>query len=480
MLARGPDPAGRPPPSPLELLHPDGPPRRISVCGSGAAAALAPANATQEGVADVAVLALCRAERRDRVWVSRAAGVAALVAEDGLVVAPRPSRGLRAELATLGFTPEIRLLHIPDVERSRYLVPLRRMATDYALRRLIPLDPLKRTAARALRVPGIDRLGPTSVVFRRPGARPLLEWLWTVRTPRAACTAIVTRSWRPNGATVVHRFGDRGIPDAIAKVGGGAGREAAALRSVGPTADGTAVAVPTLLEERILGNLPVAIQTPIPGLPASRALRGSPDRARNILRRLATWLMEWNSATVARRRFEAPDAERQLLAPARRLTPLLEGGDAYLERLTRLCDRFRGGKVPFVAAHNDLTASNVLLAEGERLGVVDWEEAEPLCLPLGDLAYAVADFAAAVDGYRDRPAAFAACFERSGSFAHLTGELLRDAAGSLGLDAQLLELSLQACWLHHADNERREASTRDLPDRPFLAILKRAAVWHAA
>jgi Ser/Thr protein kinase RdoA (MazF antagonist) len=470
---------GRLSPSPLELLHPDGPTRRVSVHGSGAPAGLAPSNALEDGDADVAVVAPDHAERRDRAWVREAARAASLLARDGLVVAPRPSRRLRAELIALGLVPQIRLLHVPDFERSRYLVPLRGKAAEYALRRVIPLPPLKRIAARALRLPGIDKLGPTSVVFRRPGSRPALEWLCALRPPRASCTAIVTRSWRPDGATVVQRFGQGDVPDAIAKVGGGAGREAEALRSVGQTAPDGVVAVPTLLEQRVLGGLPVAVVTPVAGLPAPRSLRGSPDRARSLLRAIAGWLGEWNGATAARRRLEPPDAERQLLAPARRLAPLLADADAYLERLMCLCDRCQGAALPFVAAHNDLTASNVLLADGDRLGVVDWEEAASGCLPLGDLAYAAVDFAAAVDGYRDRPAAFAACFEPSGPFAELTQQLLRDAAASLGIDADALELSLHACWLRHADNERREASTRDLPERPFLGVLRRAAAWHS-
>ncbi len=128
--------------------------------------------------------------------------------------------------------------------------------------------------------------------------------------------------------------------------------------------------------------------------------------------------------------------------------------------------------MPFVAAHNDLTAANVLVDEDGRLAIVDWEHAAPGCLPLGDLAYAVADVAAAVAGYRDRPEAFAACFAPGAAFADLTRGLLHGAARSRGIDASAVELCLQACWLHHADNALRNLGGEG--ERPFLAILQRA------
>ena len=40
------------------------------------------------------------------------------------------------------------------------------------------------------------------------------------------------------------------------------------------------------------------------------------------------------------------------------------------------------------------------------------------------------------------------------------------------LDPETVELCLQACWLHHAENERLEVSVRELSERPFLEILR--------
>ncbi len=78
--------------------------------------------------------------------------------------------------------------------------------------------------------------------------------------------------------------------------------------------------------------------------------------------------------------------------------------------------------MPFVAAHRDMTAANVMLGGGTRVGLIDWEESTTETLPLGDIAYAVVDFAAASDGYRDRLAAYRHCFERDGRFTAVTGD----------------------------------------------------------
>src|SRR5256886_1633531 len=211
---------------------------------------------------------------------------------------------------------------------------------------------------------------------------------------------------------------------------------------------------------------------PPAGPPAHGMARGSPARGAGLVGDLARWLEGWDGATAAPRPFERADGERLLLEPARRLAPGVAHADADLSRLDRLVEACTGRPMPFVAAHNDLTAANVLVDENDRLGIVDWEHAAPDCLPLGDLAYAAADVAAAVAGYRDRPEAFAACFAPGGAFAGLTRELLHGAARSRGIDAVAVELCLQACWLRHADNELRKLGGEG--ERPFLAILQRA------
>jgi phosphotransferase family enzyme len=460
-----------PMPSALEFFHPDGPGRRVSVHGAGPAAALVPAPAPGAAASpDLVLLAPTRGERTDGAWSEQAARVASTVANDGLVVAPHPSRRLRSRLAAAGLEPAARLLHVPDLPQSRYVFPLGGPAARFALEQLVPLGRAKRAAARALALSGVSAIAPTSVIFRRRGARPLFDWLSGVAAPTEARTAIVSSSWRPHGATVLHRFGAAHTPDAVVKLGGGAAEEARALGLLGAEARTAEVDVPAVLATGTRAGLPLIAETPVAGSPASGLLRGSPARAAGLLRGLFRWLEAWNAATAAPRPFGRPDGERLLLGPARRLAPGLADADAHLSRLDRLVEACTGRPIPFVAAHNDLTAANVLVDEKDRLGIVDWEHAAPDCLPLGDLAYAVADVAAAVGGSRNRPEEFA--FAPGGALAGLTRELLHGAARSLGIEAPAVELCLEACWLRHADNELRKLDGQG--ERPFLSILERS------
>jgi hypothetical protein len=459
--------------SALEFFHPDGPGRRVSVHGTGPAAALVPAPPSDAaGPPDLVLLAPSRGERTDRAWSEQAARVAASVASDGLVVTPHTSRRLRRRLVAAGLEPATRLLHAPDLPQSRYVFPLGGPAARFALRRLVPLGSAKRAAARAVGLPGVSAIVPTSDVFRRRGARPLFDWLSGIAAPAQPSTAIVSRSWQAHGATVLHRFGPAETPDAVVKLGGGAAEEARALDLLGAEARSAEVEVPAVLATGTRAGLPLIVETPVAGSPASGPVRGSPARAARLLRGLFRWLEAWNAATVAPRPFRRADGERLLLEPALRLAPGLAHADAYLWRLDRLVEACTDRPMAFVAAHNDLTAANVMVDENDRLGIVDWEHAAPGCLPLGDLAYALADVAAAVAGYRDRPEAFAACFAPGGAFAGLTRELLDGAARSRGIDAPAVELCLHACWLRHADNELRKVGGEG--DRSFLAILQRA------
>jgi hypothetical protein len=113
---------------------------------------------------------------------------------------------------------------------------------------------------------------------------------------------------------------------------------------------------------------------------------------------------------------------------------------------------------------------NVLLDRRGRLGIVDWEAAEEATLPLKDLFYAVTDAVAATGRYADRPGAVRECFSPGGRHS-ATGARLQ-AAGQAAVEAppELVELSFHACWLGHADNERRSAGPLD--PTPFRDIVQ--------
>jgi hypothetical protein len=351
--------------------------------------------------------------------------------------------------------------------------------SDRAIRRLIPLSVPKQLAVRGLLRAGWKR-APLSVstVLRRAGARPLLEWL-VHPSSSVGSRAVIARSWRDDGAVVARLLGRDDEPGVVAKVGGGAAREAVGLVEVARGACTPSVEVPRLIESRRLGGRPAVVATGLSGSPAEQELRGSRRHARELLAAISSWLVAWNVSTVSPRSFEHTDADRHLLQRADRLAPLLEGGDQYVQRLRRQCELCHGERMPFVAAHNDLTAANLLLSPGGRLGIVDWEESETSTLPLGDITYAAADLAAAVDGYRDRPRAFKECFAGGSSFAKECRAAVHRGIEQLEISPQLAEICFHACWLMHADNERRRASGGTPAERPFLEILRAVAAGEA-
>jgi thiamine kinase-like enzyme len=137
-----------------------------------------------------------------------------------------------------------------------------------------------------------------------------------------------------------------------------------------------------------------------------------------------------------------------------------------VEWLESRCLELTGVRCAFVAAHNDLTMFNVLL-EGDGLGVVDWECARAYDLPLGDLAYAAVDAAAAAARYGDRVAAYERAFG-TGPVAAQVDELVRRICRAVDVDDELAELCLHSTWLRHAANEQRDGSSAT-----FLSILRR-------
>ena len=67
--------------------------------------------------------------------------------------------------------------------------------------------------------------------------------------------------------------------------------------------------------------------------------------------------------------------------------PLSERERGLLERARQLIEPLRSAAIPLVFEHGDFSAPNILIDGNHRLGVVDWELAEPLGLPAADLLF---------------------------------------------------------------------------------------------
>jgi hypothetical protein len=182
------------------------------------------------------------------------------------------------------------------------------------------------------------------------------------------------------------------------------------------------------------------------------------------------WLERWNRSTATIRPLAHGLLERELMAPAVLLAPLLEQGEDYRNWLAMRCALIVGAQVPLVATHNDLTMWNVLLDTQGNLGVVDWEAGREEVLPLVDFFYAATDIVAGAQGYRNRLAAFEACFAPEGIYAPAVTRLLKRLKEIIQIPTKVIDLCFHACWLHHAVNEHYTSERAD--PRPFLQIVQ--------
>jgi hypothetical protein len=360
---------------------------------------------------------------------------------DGVALLRLPARARRAIAREGGLELGPAVLEI-----GGRLVPAERGAVRWALGAVVG-SARGRLAALA---PGWAlALAAPAAIARPPGSRPLAAWL----RARGSGTSVVAAR---GGAFLLD--GERVRLAAKAGAGLPARRELTeglALAQLGPAARAAGADVPEVVEEGELGGRPLLVTTGVEGRPASVLPAERPGRRDALVERIADWLLRWNVATAAETTLSRELLEREVLAPARAV-------GASVPELEQLARTVEGRPVKLVAAHNDLTTANVLVARDGRLAVVDWDTAAPRTLPLTDLLYALADAEAATRGFADR----------LGAVPSEPGEHELRFRHALGVDDAVADLCFHACWLRHAANEslRPEESTR-----PFLEIARTIA-----
>ena len=502
--------------SSLALWHPDGVAPRSVVVGSACPAKLRPTGSVIERAhgarerepVDLVLVWPGRGERGRSEWLEEAlASVSATLAPDGVIYLVLPATRRRRAAALLrahGLEIVAAVAHLPDVATSRYLVPVSAAPLRYALSRLIPSYPRARRAARVLLgLAGAEQVvgslfPAVALVGRRPGARPLFEWLFRLqegvtgavdeRAGDGAATVggeagrvVAVTSWRAQGGPTVLHVLTPGREEAsvIVKVPGAADdvarveEEESVLRRLGPAARAAGARLPMARLARLSDGRPVLVQTAVAGRPLAALIAERPSALAAILAEIAAWLERWNCSTCRVETLDAAVLDRELLRPAALVTPLIAAGAQYRSWLVARCAGLAGVPVPLVARHNDLTMRNVLIDGEGSLGIVDWETGEEKGLPNGDLAYTVVDAVAAAAGYASRVAAFTQCFLPDGAHVPVVGRLLARSCHALELSPALAEVAFHACWLRHAADELRVMEGR--APGPFLEIVERLA-----
>jgi aminoglycoside phosphotransferase (APT) family kinase protein len=254
------------------------------------------------------------------------------------------------------------------------------------------------------------------------------------------CCVLVTPRFRASRHVIVLVLASgRRDPVLVAKLprlpGAGAGlaREAANLRAAGSAlADVDAGTAPALVAFEPAPAYPLLLETALPGRSLSpRVVRRDRER---VVADGAAWLSRLARATARRPRDDGW-YERLVAAPLRALSGRTANGTPLrpmVQRTLEQAEALRGADLPLVLEHGDLGHPNLLRQPDGRLGVLDWERADPAGLPGHDLffflAYAAVSGRAGTDGV---PAAF---FGRD-AWAWPVAERY---AADLGIDAGLL------------------------------------------
>jgi aminoglycoside phosphotransferase len=473
----------------LELLHPDGVARTSFVLGMNCPELLRPEpqkEAHEE--MDLFILAPSAEECGSDRWLEAALqSMYHSLSADGIgyvLVPPRWRWKVMNLLNKAELITDTAFWHFPDWSSSRYLISMERNPAQYTLNAIFAVSTPKQFLVRQMfRSSGIRQFlatfwKPVALTIRRPGARPLFEWLFpSERLQPLPAGAIIRTSWRGmDGANIVYSIsGDRNIPSMIAKStsaynSANPDREAKVLAELGGKVRQTGVQVPEVIGRQNNERRSSLLLSFIPGRSVSDLLRSNADLFITIITRVVDWLVSWHRFTVVIRPLKWDQFEQALLTPLGGLSSSIQGAEKYRGWLVTHGQGALKNPVPLVATHNDLTMSNVLLDEQNRLGVVDWETACPESLPFVDFYYAVTDAARIAGNCTDWLSAFKACFLTEGIYYAAVIAWRKQLQSAVDPPAGFAEFCFHACWLHHAFNEHRTSLPGE--PRPFLDIVQ--------
>ncbi len=263
-------------------------------------------------------------------------------------------------------------------------------------------------------------------------------------------------------------------------------READRLRRVHALRPGGWPGVPRLVAFEACDGWPILVETALVGRAYDRAaVRRDPALA---AARGTAWLAELAEASLAvPREGAALRWIEQPLAELRAALPLASGEMQLLDRSLALVEPLGRAALPAVFEHGDFSAPNVMRLADGRLGVVDWELAEPEGLPAADLFFWLTYVAFARSGARalgEQVAAFRAAFFGPAAWAR---PFVRDYAQRAGIGPDALTSLFVATWARYvaglvgrlAAGEGLEAA----PDAGTLAWLRGNryfALWRTA
>jgi len=141
----------------------------------------------------------------------------------------------------------------------------------------------------------------------------------------------------------------------------------------------------------------------------------------NCIEMTLAWLIDIYRATHCPAKVTPNWFERLVEQPIQyfsRRFPVNEEESRLLKRTWETAEALRAMDIPIVFEHGDLSHPNILIPEKGRIGILDWEQAEPLGLPACDLFFFMAYVGFAINRSRENgdylPAFQSTFFDKDG------------------------------------------------------------------
>jgi aminoglycoside phosphotransferase (APT) family kinase protein len=227
-------------------------------------------------------------------------------------------------------------------------------------------------------------------------------------------------------------------------------READNLEKAHAAWNGASDSLPTLVAYEEYAGSQLLVETAQSGQKLSSLLRGGSSQI--YVAAVVQWLTEFHQATRAPQG-ENGDWYRHLVEePLRHLEESLDlsaGEQRLVEQTRELILPLEESEIPLVFEHGDLGPPNILFADGERPGVVDWELALPEGLPAVDLFFFLTLVGFTESGAKSNGeyvSAFRGTFFGQTPWAR---PHVRRYAESMGLSTESLRALFIVCWCRY-------------------------------
>jgi thiamine kinase-like enzyme len=167
------------------------------------------------------------------------------------------------------------------------------------------------------------------------------------------------------------------------------------------------------------------------------------------------WLIELHQDTLQKNDETSDWLERLALRPLNQLELALPSGhceEDWILKVRKFIEPLYSLTSPLVFEHGDLSSPNILISQDSKLGVVDWELAEPVGLPAVDLFFFLTYIAFAREKARTSRA-YLAAFQKAffGRSAWARPYVIRYCE-KLELKPEALKPLFMLCWLRYVAN----------------------------